>query len=282
MQQAAEWLGGYIWLTAFVLGALHALQPGHGKTIVAAYLVGSRGTVRDAVLLGVVVTLTHTMTIYLLAALAQAGALLMPVTELEQYLGAVAASLILLVGLALIWSQWRRRGHHHSHGGQQDQHNHRNGGEHDHGHHHAQGEEHEHSHGVHHGVPRGVPHAAHEHAHLPGLRHSHADPKRMTSLSAVFMLGISGGIVPCPEGLAVFLASLAGGQMEKGLLLVMVFSLGLAATLVAVGILFIKASSLLRHRADAGLWGNRISWASALLVTLVGAIYLSRYLSALW
>lgn len=304
MQQAAEWLGGYIWLTAFVLGALHALQPGHGKTIVAAYLVGSRGTVRDAVLLGVVVTLTHTMTIYLLAGLAQAGALLMPVTELEQYLGAVAASLILLVGLALIWSQWRRRGHHHSHGGQhdqhpghggeQDQHNHRNGGEHGHGHHHAQGGahgsgraqgaggEHEHSHGVHHGVPRGVPHAAHEHAHLPGLRHSHADPKRMTSLSAVFMLGISGGIVPCPEGLAVFLASLAGGQMEKGLLLVMVFSLGLAATLVAVGIIFIKASSLLRHRADAGQWGNRISWASALLVTLVGAIYLSRYLSALW
>lgn len=103
----------------------------------------------------------------------------------------------------------------------------------------------------------------------------------MTSLSAVFMLGVSGGIVPCPEGLAVFLASLAGGQMEKGLLLVMVFSIGLAATLVAVGIFFIKASALFKHRADAADWGYRISWASAALVTLVGVVYLSRYVSVL-
>ena len=100
----------------------------------------------------------------------------------------------------------------------------------------------------------------------------------MTSLSQVFLLGISGGIVPCPEGLAVFLASLAGGQIRTGLLLVVVFSLGLAATLVAIGIVFVKASRLLEGRWDLARWGDRITWVSASLITAVGVIYLGRAL----
>lgn len=258
MQQAAEWLGGYIWLTAFVLGALHALQPGHGKTIVAAYLVGAKGTVRDAIMLGVVVTLTHTMIIYVLAALAQGGALLMPIEEVERVLGAFAAVLILAVGLTLLWAQWRRRDQarapHHHHAHPHTRHD---------AHHDGEGDS-----------------QAHDHTHFPGVRHSHADPERMTSISKVFLLGVSGGIVPCPEGLAVFLASLAGGKIEQGVLLVLVFSLGLAATLVLVGILFIKASALLKGGEGAERWGTRISWVSAVLITLVGAIYLSRYVYA--
>ena len=99
----------------------------------------------------------------------------------------------------------------------------------------------------------------------------------MTSLSKVFLLGISGGIVPCPEGLAVFLASVAGGQMETGLLLVMVFSLGLAATLMAVGIVFIKASQWFGNSAGSGVWGTRVSWISAVLITVVGAVYFAKY-----
>jgi len=264
METLLAWMGGYIWLTAFVLGAAHALQPGHGKTIVAAYLVGARGTVRDAVFLGVVVTLTHTLTIYLLAALAGGGAMFWPMEDVERVLGVVAALLILLVGVSLLWSQWRqgaRKGHSHdrSHG-----HPHPHDHNHDDDHSHGEGHGHDHT---------------HDHTHVPGFNHSHPDPADMTSLSKIFLLGVSGGIVPCPEGLAVFLASIAGGQMKTGLLLVMVFSLGLAATLVAVGILFIKASALFRDRPDAGAWGRRISWASAALITLVGVVYLGKYLA---
>lgn len=274
METLLVWMGGYIWLTAFVLGAAHALQPGHGKTIVAAYLVGARGTVRDAVILGVVVTITHTLTIYVLAALAGWGSLYWDMAEVERYLGVLAALLILLVGLSLLWTQWRRRapdaGHAHGHS-----HDHSHGNEHGHPHDHA----HPHSHGGDHDDSHDGDHGyAHDHAHLPGFSHSHPDPSEMTSLSKIFLLGVSGGIVPCPEGLAVFLASIAGGQIKTGLLLVMVFSLGLAASLVAVGILFIKASSLLRDRPGAGQWGYRISWVSAVLITGVGVIYLGKYL----
>lgn len=276
MQIAMEWLGGYIWPTAFVLGAIHALQPGHGKTIVAAYLVGTRGTVRDAVMLGVVVTITHTLIIYVLAALAQGGSLFLPLGEIEQYLGAVASVLIVAVGLTLVRAQWKRGliraavPHDHSldapHAPQPVLA-------------HAHGDAHAHAHGKGH---EASDEGAHSHAHLPGFSHSHGDPAAMTSLSKVFMLGISGGIVPCPEGLAVFLASIAGGEIETGVLLVMVFSLGLAATLVAVGIVFLKASSLLRDSPRASDWGYRIAWISAILITVVGAIYLMRYLALIF
>lgn len=276
MQTAMEWLGGYIWPTAFVLGAIHALQPGHGKTIVAAYLVGARGTVRDAVMLGVVVTITHTMIIYVLAALAQGGALFLPLGEIERYLGVIASVLIIVVGLTLVHAQWKRR---LRRGAVPDDHPHEHPHDHPHGQRQGQAHAQDHADDPLHALEA---EGAHAHGHLPGLSHSHGDSAAMTSLSKVFMLGISGGIVPCPEGLAVFLASIAGGKIETGVLLVMVFSLGLAATLVAVGIVFLKASSLLRDSPRASDWGVRIAWISAILITLVGAIYLMRYLALIF
>lgn len=269
METLLEWMGGYIWLTAFVLGAAHALQPGHGKTIVAAYLVGSRGTVKDALFLGIVVTLTHTLVIYVLAAIAGWSSLYWDRTDIEQYLGAFAALLILLVGISLLWGQWLRQK--------------RGSGEGGHAHSHGAGHSHSHSPAA---TPSRDPGPAkalaaggnHDHAHLPGFSHRHPEPGQMTSLSKVFLLGISGGIVPCPEGLAVFLASVAGGRIETGVLLVMVFSLGLAATLVAVGVLFIKASQWFGNSMRGGVWGNRVAWISAVLITGVGIGYFTRYL----
>lgn len=260
MQTLMEWMGGYIWVTAFVLGAIHALQPGHGKTIVAAYLVGTKGTVKDAIFLGVVVTFTHTVVIYILAAFAQGGAIFFSMEAIESGLGAVASLLIVVVGLTLLRANWPAAGrgqNHHHHPDHQ---------------HHEGGHAHSHDHDHHHDSPAG-----HAHSHFPGVTHVHASPSEMTSLSKIFMLGVSGGIVPCPEGLAVFLASVAGGQMQTGLLLVMVFSLGLAGTLVVVGILFLKASGWL-SRWDGGKdLGARISLVSAGLITVVGMIYLVKY-----
>ena len=272
MEILLEWMGGYIWLTAFVLGAIHALQPGHGKTIVAAYLVGTRGTVKDAVLLGIVVTITHTLVIYILAAVAGWGSLFWNQEEIEQYLGAFAALLIMTVGVTLIWSLWRRHASRERSHTLPHDHVHPEAGEHSNhspsDHHHTHDHVHAHDHREDH---------REDHVHLPGFSHSHPAPEQMTSLSNVFLLGVSGGIVPCPEGLAVFLASVAGGQMETGLLLVMVFSLGLAATLMAVGIVFIKASQWFGNSAGSGVWGIRVSWISAVLITVVGAVYFAKY-----
>jgi nickel/cobalt exporter len=248
--------------------------------------VGTRGTVKDAVLLGIVVTITHTLVIYILAAVAGWGALFWNQDEIERYLGAFAALLIMAVGITLIWSLWRRHAllgpsHPHIHGMEE-------GGSHQHPpeHGHAVASEpsrhsasdHRHTHTQNHPHPHThVRDHREDHVHLPGFSHSHPEPEQMTSLSKVFLLGVSGGIVPCPEGLAVFLASVAGGQMETGLLLVMVFSLGLAATLMAVGIVFIKASRWFGATAGSGVWGIRVSWISALLITGVGAVYFAKY-----
>ena len=273
MTQMMEWLGGYLWLAAFVLGAAHALQPGHGKTIVAAYLIGSRGTVKDACLLGVVVTFTHTITIFILAILAKSGAFFLDLERLEKWLGMAASLLIIAVGGVLIvqllrqtkrtaQGQGSRRLHQHGHERRE------------HGHTHPGGAAHSHP------VGRGADgtNADPEHTHFPGVRHSHRPPEGDASLSQVFLLGVSGGIVPCPEGLAIFLASVAGGRLETGLLLVVVFSLGLAATLVLIGILFLRASSLLNNSARSRLWSQRIRWFSAVLITGVGLVYFVRYL----
>jgi ABC-type nickel/cobalt efflux system permease component RcnA len=106
---------------AFGLGAMHAMSPGHGKTIVAAYLVGSRGTLRHAGLLGLVVTFTHTFTVFLLG---------VGVLFFQQYivpekiipvLGAVSGLSIVAVGLSLLYRRAQvllkggRHRHEHSH-----------------------------------------------------------------------------------------------------------------------------------------------------------------------
>ena len=80
----------------------------------------------------------------------------------------------------------------------------------------------------------------------------------------------------------MFLASVASGKLEMGLLLVMIFSLGLAAALVAIGIIFLKASSLLSSMELEGHWGDRISWASAIIITAVGLIYFAKYTEPLY
>lgn len=205
---------------AFGLGAMHALSPGHGKTIVAAYLVGSRGTARHAMFLGATVTLTHTLSVFLLGL----GVLLF-----EQYvvpdriipwLGAISGLSIVAVGIWLLYQRGKSllpagdHGHHHSH---------------HHGHHH----EHAHDHG----------HGMHVHTH-GGHAHTHAAPTKM-SLGSLFALGVSGGLVPCPSALVLMLSAIALGHAGLGLILLVGFSSGLALVLMGIGILVIYAKHLI-------------------------------------
>lgn len=284
-----SWLQGSgltgFYIASFILGAAHALEPGHGKTVVAAYLVGSKGKTYEAVLLGLIVTLTHTFSIIVLAVLVQYAAMGYTKEELHAYLGFVAAILILGVGVVMMYARWRaiHRLHHHSHGGHGHSHGHEHPHEHGHGHDHAHehdiehGDDEGHHHGHEHHGHDGHGQDGHGHSHSHGIfSHSHYEPEPGEKLSfwRLFVLGISGGIVPCPAAFALLLAAVSAGALAKGLSLVLVFSLGLAATLVAIGVGVVKAAGFAKRFMDTEKVAPYVAMGSAVLITLLGVVAL--------
>jgi len=259
-------LAGF-YIAAFVLGAFHALEPGHGKTVVAAYLVGSKGRTYEAVLLGIIVTITHTFSIIVLAVIAKFAAASFTDQQLHTYLGFIAAVLILGVGLSMLYARWRaiHRLHHHGHG-------HNDGHSHDHDHDHHEHEE-VHPPVMEHEWEHKHIHEAHSHG---GHTHTHYAPKpgEKLSLWKLAVLGISGGLVPCPAAFALLLAAVSAGALAKGVGLVLVFSLGLASALVAIGIGVLKAASFSGRFMDTERIAPYIAMASAVLVTLIGVLTL--------
>ena len=269
-------------LLAILLGAAHALEPGHGKTLVAAYLVGSHGTVAQAVLLGLVVTFTHTFSVLLLGVLVLfLSAHFVPAT-LFPWLGFGSGVLIALVGLSLLRSRWREwrairapahahdHAHDHTHG-HPHEHTHDHTHDHGHGHDHAHshGPDHHHDHDTHTHAPAD---AAHGHSHRHGPEHSghsHVPPGQPT-LRGILALGVSGGLVPCPAGIVVLLAAVASGRIGFGLLLILAFSVGLAAVLVGVGVLCVTARRFFDRIPASGAFARRLGVASAVFVTLFG------------
>ena len=196
-------------LIAAGLGALHALEPGHGKTIVAAYLVGSRGTARHAVLLGIVVTAAHTAGVYLLGALTLYASRYIVPEQLYPWLGAISGLSVAGLGIFIFLKHWT-------------------------------GE-------------------TGEHSHAPGESHSHwfsssnsKPAERALSLRELCLLGITGGIVPCPAALVVLLSAFSLHRIGFGLFLITAFSLGLALVLVTVGLTMVYAKRAISIRVRAG------------------------------
>jgi len=203
-------------VVAFGLGAIHALSPGHGKTIVAAYLVGSRGTVKHALFLGGMVTFTHTISVFFLGLTTLFLSQYVLPEKIIPVLGAISGVSIVWIGAMLLYQRARRlRGHDHSH-------DHAYG--HDHHHHHDHDHHHVHDHGPH--------------------GHSHV-PEGEITLGSLIALGASGGLVPCPSALVLLLSSIALGRVGLGLLLLVSFSAGLAIVLMAIGVAVLYAKSLL-------------------------------------
>ena len=249
-------------MVAAVLGAFHALEPGHGKTVVAAYLVGSRGTARHALILGLIVTASHTAGVYLLGAVTFYASQHIVPEKLYPWLSLGSGLTIAVLGAVLFFRRYlgkedhghhQHEGHSHAHG-----HDHANGHEHGHGHDHAHVQDHTHEHDH----ARGHPHA-HDHAH----GHSH-EP---VSLRALFALGISGGIIPCPAALVVLLSALSMRRVGFGLVLIVAFSVGLAAVLVAIGVLMVYARRLMaRFREDGPLIHRWLPLTSSAVMMLLG------------
>jgi high-affinity nickel-transport protein len=213
-------------LIAAGLGALHALEPGHGKTIVAAYLVGSRGTARHAVLLGIVVTAAHTAGVYLLGALTLYASRYIVPEQLYPWLGAISGLSVAGLGIFIFLRHWTGETGEHPH---------------------APGEQH--SHWFLSMFKPATPTELADRAVIPG---DSKPVERALSLPELCMLGITGGIVPCPAALVVLLSAFSLHRIGFGLFLITAFSLGLAAVLVIVGLTMVYAKRVMSSRVRAG------------------------------
>ena len=250
---------------SFLAGAAHALSPGHGKAVVAAYLAGSRGTIGDAVYLGTVVTITHTAGVFALGLIALYASQYLLVDRLLVWMSFTSGLLIVTIGGWLFWSRWQALRSRDS--GEEHQHRHWPFGKphsHSHGHNHHHEHGHSHSHGGH----------EHAHRHDHGDGHHH-DPPR-AGRGSLLSLGISGGLVPCPEAMAVLLISFTINRIALGLLVLLAFSLGLAAVLIAIGVAMVLAGPALSRLTKDGPLLRVLPVGSAVVVTLLGVVILFR------
>jgi nickel/cobalt transporter (NicO) family protein len=290
-------------LIAATLGGFHALEPGHGKTLVAAYLVGSRGTARHAVLLGGIVTASHTISVYALGFITlYASQWIMP-EQLYPWLGAASGLLVAGIGSVLFvrrYLSFDQSRHEHQH----SEHHHDRQGSPLHveaGEYHDHSAKPLHSHtwwGGH--VKEGhsesqkglyTPH--HSHIHETEI-HDHDHPAShvlpdssiandsSVSLKSLFILGVTGGIVPCPAALVVLLGALALHRLAFGLFLIVAFSFGLAAVLICLGLVMVYAQRFMtRFGARGPLIERWLPLASSAVITVVGlALTLSALTSA--
>ena len=249
---------------SFVLGGLHALTPGHGKAIVAAYLVGSKGRVIDAVFLGIVVTFTHTFSVIALGIAMLVAGSFAP-DDVVPWLSLFSGILIVGIGAWLLTKNMKQ---YYSGGARSHDHDHDHSHDHDHDHDHGHSHDDDHDHGD-----------DHDHSHSHGGRtHSHAPPER-TGFWGLLSLGISGGIVPCVDALIGLLFAISLNKLVWGLIILCAFSLGLAAVLVAIGILMVLAKPLIERFTGEGIWLQRLPIMSAAVVILLGAILAFKALS---
>jgi ABC-type nickel/cobalt efflux system permease component RcnA len=297
---------------AFLWGGLHSLTPGHGKTVVAAYLVGSRGTARHAIYLGLVTTLTHTAGVFLLGVVTYFASRTILPERLFPWISLVSGALVVTIGISLFASRLRgvlhlparaqRHGYTekhamtvtakaaapplqgdpvravpiavrkrgfppvrvpvrgtvhrpidgdvHSHGadGHWHSHPHESTSTHTHG-----SEDHDHGHG-----PAG-------HTHLPP-----GGKSGQVTWRSLLALGISGGLLPCPSALVVLLGAIALNRVGFGILLVLVFSLGLASVLSGIGLLLVYSRRFFDRLPVPGRLTRVIPVGSALFITILG------------
>jgi ABC-type nickel/cobalt efflux system permease component RcnA len=227
-------------VVAFGLGAVHALSPGHGKTLMAAYLVGSRGTMKHAAILGGTVTFTHTISVFLLGLATLFLSQYFLPEKIVPWLGAISGLMIVFVGLSLFQRRiqslrGRSQPHFHTH---------------------AHGE-----------------FGHHHHDHGDGHHHHHLPPGEIT-LGSLVALGVSGGLAPCPSALVLLLSAIAIGRTGFGLLLLVAFSLGLASVLIAVGAAVLYAKHLIPEGSALarGRMAKLAPVASAAVIVVIGVV----------
>lgn len=267
------------------LGAVHALEPGHGKTVVVAYLVGSCGTAWHALYLGMIVTATHTAGVYLLGGLTLYASHYIVPERLYPWLGVLSGLMIASLGIVLFLRRYATP-HYHMHTHDHDHHMHTH--DHDHTHTHAHAYASEHAHGdahdyTHDHLPspglaphhhhHAHPHHHHHHAHAAAHHHHAADSSDPVTFRALLTLGMTGGLVPCPAALVVLLSAVSLHRVGFGLALIVAFSIGLAAVLIAIGLLMVYARRFMtRFQSEGRLLTHWLPLTSAAVITLFGVV----------
>ena len=266
-----------LYLGAIALGALHSFEPGHGKTVIAAYMIGTRGRTIDGIILGLIVTFTHTFSVIILGIIAQMMAQSYTEAQLHAWMGLASSILILSVGLWMLKQRLSGhtghthfhlfgKGHHHHHG--HDHHSHSHDHDHSHGHDHSHDHD-DHSHG-HHSHDHSHSHD-HDHGHRHGGKEASAgDPAERYNMTNLLLLGISGGLVPCPAGIATLLAAIAAGKVAKGVTLTLFFSLGMGLVMMTIGVVLAGAGKLTGKITENMELSRRLGILSAIIITVLG------------
>ena len=244
--------------TAILLGALHGLEPGHSKTMMAAFIIAIRGTVFQAVLLGLCAAFSHSLVIWLLAALALHYGSQWNAEGTEPYFQ--IGSAVTILGLAL-WMAWRTHrdieaeAHHHA------EHDHEHGHKHSH-------EAAEHGHGHSPRTDLSGYQDAHELAHAKEIESRFAN--RTVTTGQIALFGLTGGLLPCPAAFTIVLVCLQLKRFALGIAMVLSFSAGLALTLVAAGA---AAAWSLRHAekrfVGLGSIARKLPYLSSGILTLM-------------
>jgi nickel/cobalt transporter (NicO) family protein len=225
---------------AILLGALHALEPGHAKSLMAAYIVAIRGTASQAVVLAVSATVGHTIVVWALAIAAFTLGELYIVDQAEPWLTVLSGVLIVLLALRMLWTLRGRHDHYSHH--------------HDHDHHH------EHSHHKH-------SHGDHGHSHEPAVI------RGKVTTGQIIWFGFTGGLMPCPAAIAVLLICIQLKAFTLGVAMVAAFSLGVGLTLVAIGLTVVWGTGKL-SKAWPGFdrTAQKLPYLSAGIVLVVGLV----------
>lgn len=248
--------GASAWLflpSAVALGALHGLEPGHSKTVMAAFIIAVRGTVGQAVLLGLAATLSHTAVVWAVAMGGLYFGQRWSAATSEPYLQLASAVLIAATALWMLLRTWRVV----------------------HGHHHADDHDHDHDHEAH---AAKASHPArvldsHAQAHADDIARRFGGAGQQVTTGQIVVFGLTGGLIPCPASITVLLLCLQLKEVALGATLVLGFSLGLALTMVASGALAaLSVRHAARHWGGFGRWADKAPYLSGVLMLLVAAL----------
>lgn len=256
LQQGNGW---FFIPSAILLGILHGLEPGHSKTMMAAFIIAIKGTVKQAVMLGLAATLSHTAIVWLIALGGMYLSRAFTAQSVEPWLQLISAIIILSTACWMFWRTWRGEqqwlaGNHH----------------HDHDHDHDHGHDHDHHGHIHpEGATSKAYQDAHERAHAADIQRRF-DGQTVTN-GQILLFGLTGGLIPCPAAITVLLICIQLKAFTLGATMVLSFSLGLALTLVTVGVgAAISVQQAAKRWSGFSTLARRAPYFSSILIGLVG------------
>lgn len=254
LQQGNAW---FFIPSAILLGALHGLEPAHSKTMMAAFIIAIKGTIKQAVMLGLAATISHTAVVWLIAFGGMVISKRFTAQSAEPWLQLISAVIIISTAFWMFWRTWRgeRNWLENMHGHDYEHHHH------DHEHHHDHGHHHHHEHGEY--------QDAHARAHANDIKRRF-DGREVTNWQ-ILLFGLTGGLIPCPAAITVLLICIQLKALTLGATLVVSFSIGLALTLVTVGVgAAISVQQVAKRWSGFNTLAKRAPYFSSLLIGLVG------------